>query len=134
DLVDQPQRVVERQQVDHRPESEAFGALCHRRQEQAGRRRVAAWRVVVLGQVIAVEAGAVVGLDQPEPLLEMTGERQAAVVEVVEDPEAHARPPRLDRSFPRKREPRGVKVSRSPWIPAFAGMTIKIKSRTTSCR
>ncbi len=91
DLVDQPQRVVERQQVDHRPEAKPLGALRNGGQEQAGRRRIAERRVVVLGEVIAVEAGAVVCLDQSEPLLEMAGERQAAVVEVVEDPEAHGR-------------------------------------------
>src|SRR5260221_10863313 len=43
----------------------------------------------MLGQVVAVEPGAVVGLDQPEPVLEMAPERPAAVVEMVEDPEAH---------------------------------------------
>ncbi len=46
---------------------------------------------MVLGQVIAVEAGPVVGLDQLEPVLEMLAERQPAVVEVIENPKAHHR-------------------------------------------
>ncbi len=38
DLVDQPQRMVERQQVDHRAEAQLPGALRQRRQKDAGGR------------------------------------------------------------------------------------------------
>ena len=42
---------------------------------------------VVLGAVVAVEAGAVVGLDQLEPVLVERGERPGVAVDVVEDAE-----------------------------------------------
>ena len=64
DLVDQPQRVIERQQVDHRAEAQLFRPLRDGREKDAGRRCVAERRVVVLGEVIAVKTGAVVRLDE----------------------------------------------------------------------
>ena len=93
DFVDQPQRVVERQQIDHRAEFEVLRALRDGGEKDARRRRVAERRVVVLREVIGVEPGAIIGLDQAEPVLEMPGQRQAAVVEMVEDPELHRRLP-----------------------------------------
>jgi predicted phage-related endonuclease len=44
---------------------------------------------VVLGEMIAIETRAVVGLNKLESLFEMLVERQAAVVEVVKDSKAH---------------------------------------------
>ena len=101
DFVDQPQRMIERQQVHHRPELQVLGALRDGGQKHARRRRVAERRVVVLGEMIAVEPGAVIGLDQPEPVLEMPRQRQPAVVEMVEDPELHRRLPDLCMVFGR---------------------------------
>ena len=44
---------------------------------------------MVLGQVIGVEAGAVVGLDQLEPRLVIVPQRLRPAVEMVEDAEVH---------------------------------------------
>jgi hypothetical protein len=43
----------------------------------------------MLGEVIAVEPGAVVRFDEPQPLLEMPGQRQPAVVQMVKNPKPH---------------------------------------------
>jgi hypothetical protein len=89
DLVDQPQRVVERQQIDHRSEFEPLRALRDRRQEDAGRRRIAERGVVVLGQVVAVKTGPVIGLNELQPFLEMPAERHPAVIQMVKNPKLH---------------------------------------------
>src|ERR1700730_16279397 len=89
DLVDQSERVIERQQVHHRAEPQLPRPLCDRGQEDAGRRRIAEWGVVVLGQMIAVEPGPVVSLDQLQPLLEELAYRHAAIIQMVKDPEEH---------------------------------------------
>src|ERR1041384_7775869 len=43
----------------------------------------------MLGKMVAVEAGAVVRLDELQPLLEMPGQRLPAVVQMIEDPKTH---------------------------------------------
>ena len=63
DFLDQPQRMVERQQIDQRAEAQGLRALRHRGEKQAGRGGAAERRRVVLGEVIAVDAGAIVGFD-----------------------------------------------------------------------
>src|SRR5205823_4922237 len=75
-------------------------------QEDAGRRCVAERGVVVLGQVIAVEAGLVVSLDELQPLLEMAGQRLAAVVEMIEHAELHPVSPWLAPPHPPSAAPR----------------------------
>ena len=64
DFLDQAQRMIERQQIDQRAEAQRLGALRHRREEQPGRGGAAERRRMVLGEMIAVEAGAVIGFDQ----------------------------------------------------------------------
>ena len=49
-------------------------------------------RAVVLGQVVGVEAGVLVALDEREALLELLADRQPALVDVIEDPELHLLP------------------------------------------
>jgi hypothetical protein len=71
DLVDQPQRVVKVDRVDQRPEAQRLGALSHGGEEYAGRRRHAERRRMVLGDVIGVEACALVELDQPQAVVEL---------------------------------------------------------------
>jgi hypothetical protein len=93
DLLDQPQRVVERQEIDQRPEPEPLRALRHGSHEQAGRGGEAQRRAVVLGQMIGVEAVPVVGLGQPHAVLDLLAERHAAVVHVLEDAELHVPSP-----------------------------------------
>src|SRR5205085_11377773 len=93
DFVNEAQRMIERQKVHHRPETELLRALRDGRQKDARRRRVTQRRIMMLGQVIAVEAGPVIGLDQLQPVLEMPLQRRATVVEVIENPETHHRSP-----------------------------------------
>ena len=64
DLLDEPERVVERQAVHAGAQADAPGALAGRGQEEAGHRGQAERRRVVLGQVVGVEAGRVVLLEQ----------------------------------------------------------------------
>ena len=71
DLIDQPQRVIERQQIDHRPKAQLPGPLRDGGQEHSGRRCIAERRVVVFGEMIAIETRTVVGLNKLEPLFEM---------------------------------------------------------------
>jgi hypothetical protein len=89
DLFGQPQRVVERERVDERPKEHALCALRHRRQKHAGRRRHAKRRGVMLGEVIAVDAGALVRFNQPQSLLEQFADRPAVVIEMIEHAEFH---------------------------------------------
>ena len=46
-------------------------------------------RAVMLGDVIGVEAGAVIGLDELQPRLVEIAQRLAAAVDMVEDAEFH---------------------------------------------
>ena len=90
DLLDQPQRVVERQAVDARAEPDTSGPLAGRRQEDAGHRRQAERRHVVLGQMVRGEARGVVLLEQLQPALVELVERHALpAIEVIEDPQIH---------------------------------------------
>src|SRR5436190_15589190 len=82
--------MIERQQIDQRSEAEFGGALRQRREDQRGGGGRAEWRRVMLGDVIAVEARALVGLGDGQPVgVELT-ERHACVVDVIEDSEFHA--------------------------------------------
>ena len=62
DLLDHPQRMIERQRIDQRAKAQAFRALRDRSQEHAGARRHAKRRRVMLGDVIGVEAVLIVDL------------------------------------------------------------------------
>ena len=91
-LFDQAERVVKRQQIDQRAETQFRRALRQRREDQRGGGGGAEWRRVVLGDVIAVEAGAIVGLGDGQPLGVKLAKRHARVVDMVEDAEFHALP------------------------------------------
>ena len=77
DFFGQPQRMIERQRVDQRAEMQPLGALRDRRKD-ARRRGHPERREMVLGAMIAVEAGTVVGLDQLEAVLVEIRQRQVA--------------------------------------------------------
>jgi hypothetical protein len=62
DLVDQAQRVIQRQAVDERPEPQRPRPLRRGGEEDARRWRVAQRRAVVLGEVVGVEPRALVAL------------------------------------------------------------------------
>ena len=92
DLFDQPQRVIERQQVDEGAKPQVLGAAGERRHDQRRRGGGAERRRMVLGNVVAVEACAVVGFGDGEPVGIELAKRHARVVNVVEYAEFHFRP------------------------------------------
>ncbi len=77
DLVDQPQRMIERQQIDHRPKAQLPGPLRHGGQET--RLATAHNRAACCGARPdgSVEPGAIICLDQLQPILEMPVQRHA---------------------------------------------------------
>ncbi len=87
DFLGQPQRMIERQRINQRPEVKLPGALCDGREIDARRRRHAERRRMVLGAMVAVDAGAVVGLHQLEAVFVEIAERLIVPVDVIEDSE-----------------------------------------------
>ena len=89
DFLDQAQRMIKRQEIDQRAEAQPVGALRQRREENSGRRRAADRRAVMLGEVIAVKARAVVSLGKPQPAGKQLAMRHACIVHVIEYAEFH---------------------------------------------
>src|ERR1700694_3023797 len=89
DLFDQPERVVERQTVDARPETDAPRALGGRGQEEAGHRGQAERGHVMFGQMVGGEPRGVVFLEQPQPALVELVDGHVAMLEMVENAEVH---------------------------------------------
>jgi len=79
-----------RQREDQRTEAQSPRALRHRGVEHARRGREPERRRVVLGRVIGVEAAAIVGFDDLEPLLVEIVQREIIAVEVIENAEFHS--------------------------------------------
>jgi len=69
DFLENAQRMAQGQDVDQRPEAQPLGALGNRRQQHAGHTGHAERRRVMLGDMIGVEAAAVVDLGKLEPAL-----------------------------------------------------------------
>src|SRR5215470_14024078 len=99
DFLDQAQRMIERQEIDEGAEAQRLGALRYGREKQPGRGGAAERRRVVLGDVVAIDAAAVIGFDQLEPIGVERAKRRARVVHVIEHAEFHASIP-PDRSPP----------------------------------
>ena len=89
DFLRQPQRVIERQRIDHRPEPQLLGAHGDSGQKNIGRRCHAKRGAMMLGQMIGVKASPVIGLDQRQPLLHELRHRQRRIVQMIEDPDFH---------------------------------------------
>ena len=89
DLVDHAQRRDQRQQIDQRPHLDALGRARHRAEEHARDRHHVERRLMVLGQMQAVEARLVRRLDELQPLVEQLRERPVAVLDVVEQSNFH---------------------------------------------
>src|SRR5262249_31433413 len=84
DFLDQPQRVIERERVDQRPEPQAPGALRHGCQINARGGRHAERGEVMLGDVIGVKPGALEGFDHAKARLVELIERNIATIEMIE--------------------------------------------------
>ena len=69
DLFGEPQRMIERQRVDQGPEAELLGALRDAGEIDRRRGGQAERRLVVFGDVVAIEAAAIVGFDDLETVV-----------------------------------------------------------------
>ena len=85
--------MMERQRVDQRSEAELFGALRDAGEVDGRRGGKAERRLVMLGDVVAVEATAIVGFDDLETVVVEFLQRHAARVDVVENSEFHVAAP-----------------------------------------
>ena len=91
DLLDQPHRVIQRQDVHHGADPQSRRRLRQRRQEHVRRRRHIQRGEVVLGNVVADEAQLLGFLEQLDLLLELPVERNARpTLEVIPDAEVDA--------------------------------------------
>jgi len=96
-IFDHAHRVVQRQRIDHRPETQALGALRDRRHEDARARGHAERRRVMLGQVVAEEPGGFRLSQELQPILvKLTELAVLPPIDPVEDSELGIRhgPPR----------------------------------------
>ena len=110
-VFDDPDRVVHRQQLDHRPEPDLPGHLRRGADEHLLARRHAQVAAVVLRQVVAGEAGLISHLDQRQPIFEqLTGRRSRDLLEVVKDSELLRDQP-SDPLHRGKRGPRGRRAT-----------------------
>src|SRR6267154_2801672 len=69
DLLDKPKRIVEREQIDQRPQMNPPRARRDCSEEYTRRRRASERRAVMFRQMVAVDVGGVGGLKQTEALL-----------------------------------------------------------------
>ena len=76
----------------------------------------------MLGEMIAVEAGAVVGLDQLQPVLEMPVERLPAVVQMVKNPKPHSGLPLSSRYPSETRVQTPIHQNRRPRVKSAFNM------------
>ena len=88
------------QDVDQRAQAQTLGALGDGRQQDTRRRRHAERRRVMFGDMIGVEAAAVVDLGQFEPAFVELRKARIATVDVVEDSEFHVLFPCWKRRLP----------------------------------
>src|SRR5712691_12842654 len=100
DFLDQAQRMIERQEIDEGAEAQRLGALRYGREKQPGRGGAAERRRVVLGDVVAIDAAAIIGFDQLEPIGVERAKRSAPIVHVIEHAEFHEASRRVDHGPP----------------------------------
>ena len=89
DFLDQPQRRIERKQVDQRPEPHPLGRARHRAEIDARHRHHVERGGVVLGHVQAIDAGFVGRLGEGETLVEERRHRAIRCFDVIEQSDFH---------------------------------------------
>src|SRR6267154_3336469 len=85
DLLDQPKRIVERQQIDQRPQMNPASASRDCSEKYARRRRASERSAVMFRQMVAVDVGGVGSLEQAEALLVQLFERNLAPFKMVKN-------------------------------------------------
>jgi len=88
-LLDQPQRRIERQEINQRAEPHALGRARHGTEIDPRHRDHVERRGVMLRHVQAIDAGLVGGLGEGEALVEQGRERTLAMLDVVEKSDFH---------------------------------------------
>ncbi len=89
DFLRHSERMVQRQGIDQRPETQVLRALSDRGKEHAGRGGKAQRRRMMLGGMIRVEATAIVSLDQLQSLLVKLVQGNIIAIEMIEYPDFH---------------------------------------------
>src|ERR1700709_1271486 len=89
DFFGQPQRMVRRQHIDQRTETQAFGPLRDCCEKDARRRRQVERRRMVLAHMVGAKSGGIVELDQSQPVFVLLTEWIWPVVVLIEDSELH---------------------------------------------
>src|SRR6266850_99691 len=84
-LLDQAERIVERKQIDQRPQMNPASARRDCREKYARRRRASERRAVMLREMVAVDSGGVGGLEQAETLLVQLFEWNLAPFKMIEN-------------------------------------------------
>src|SRR5262249_41389903 len=100
DSLDRARRMIERKEMEGGAEAQGLGARRYGREKQPGRGGAAERRRVVLGDVVAIDAAAVIGFDQLEPIGVERAKRRASIVHVIEHAEFHAASRRVDHGPP----------------------------------
>ena len=103
--------MIERQQINERTEAQMARALRDGGEKDPRRSGDAERRRVMFGEVVGVDARAIISLDQAQPVLVMLAERQTRMVQMIEYAELHWFPPRRLRS-----------VSETRWAKATGGL------------
>src|SRR3984893_11484253 len=119
DFLDQAQRMIERQEIDEGAEAQRLGALRHGREKEPGRGGAAERRRVVLGDVVAIDAAAVIGFDQLEPIGVERAKRPAPIVHVIEHAEFHAASRRVDHGAAPATAALALEWARVAWLYNF---------------
>src|SRR5713226_8652357 len=88
-FLDQAERMVERHRPNQRPETKPLRPLRDGGEEDARRGSHSQRRRMMLGEMIGVEAGAIIGLRYAQAVLVVIRERPARAVEMIEDTEFH---------------------------------------------
>src|ERR1700749_1077137 len=89
DFLENAQRMAYAKRVDQRAKAQAFGTLGYSGQHDAGRRRHAERRRVMLGDMVGVKSAAIVDFGELEPALIEIGKARIAAIDMIEDPEFH---------------------------------------------
>jgi acetaldehyde dehydrogenase (acetylating) len=89
DLLGQPQRRIQRQQIDERPEPHAPGRARNRGKIEARHRHKIERGGMVLGDVQAIDAGLVGGGREGEPLVERGRDRPVRAFDMIEKSDQH---------------------------------------------
>jgi hypothetical protein len=89
DFLGQPQRRVEREEINERPEPDAPGRARHGAEIDARHRHQVERRRVMLGHMQAVESGLLGGDGEGQALIERGRDRAVRAFDVIEESDLH---------------------------------------------